>query len=154
MALYRDYKENWVSDGSQAIPKRENVRISAASHAEGRHARQRWCGSTASRDRACEGLVYKSTLEKEDRQGERWNEIRRVLVHTLKASRHRRRLRWLMSEVSRVRKADCLASHVLCTVEVSDATTRRRTMMLNVGLRGLHVVTLIRAPCGGCTIAR
>ena len=42
-----------VSDGSQGT-HRENVRISAASHAEGRHARQRWCGSTASGDRAFE----------------------------------------------------------------------------------------------------
>ena len=85
-------EEHGVSDGSQGIPKRENVRISAASHAEGRHARWGWCGSTASRDRACEGLVHMSTLKKGDRQGERWNGIRQVLVHTLKASRHRRRL--------------------------------------------------------------
>ena len=108
-------EEQKVSSGSDDIPKRENVRISAASHTEGRHARRRWCGSTASRDRACEGLVYKSTLEKEDRQGERWNEIRRVLVHTLKVSRHRRRLLRLMSEVSRVRKAVCGVSRTVPT---------------------------------------
>ena len=118
-------EEQKVSSGSDDIPKRENVRISAASHAEGRHARRRWCGSTASRDRACEGLVHKSTLGKEDRQGERWKEIRRVLPHTLKASRHRRRLRLPMSEVSRVRKADFVAYHVQCPLEVS-ATARRR----------------------------
>ena len=64
-------EEQEVSDGSYGIPERENVRISAASHAEGRHARRRWCGSTASRDRACEGLVHMSTLGKGDRQGER-----------------------------------------------------------------------------------
>ena len=52
-----------------------------------------------------------------------------------------------MSKVSRVRKADCVASHVQCPLEVS-ATARCRTMMLDAGLRSLHVVTLIRAPCG------
>ena len=106
-----------------------------------------WCGSTASRDRTCEGLVHKSTLGKEDRQGERWKEIRRVLPHTLKASRHRRRLRLPMSEVSRVRKADFVAYHVQCPLEVS-ATARRRIIMLDAKLRSLHVVTLMRAPCG------
>ena len=50
-------------------------------------------------------------------------------------------------KVSRVRKADCVASHVQCPLEVS-ATARCRTMMLDAGLRSLHIVTLIRAPCG------
>ena len=62
-------EEHEVSIRSNA-PKEEDVRNLAASHAEGRHARWRWCGSTASRDRACEGLVHMSTMGK-DRQGER-----------------------------------------------------------------------------------
>ena len=50
-----------------------------------------------------------------------------------------------MSEVRRVRNA--VAYHVQCPLEVS-ATARRRMMMLDVELRGLHIVTLSRAPCG------
>ena len=53
----------------------------------------------------------------------------------------------MMSKVSRVLKADFVAYHVQCPLEVS-ATARCRTMMLDVGLRSLHIVTLIRAPCG------
>ena len=73
-------EEQKVSSGSDDIPKRENVRISAASRAEVRHARWKWCGSTASRDQAHEGLVCLSTLRKRD--GERWNVIRRVPKYT------------------------------------------------------------------------
>ena len=46
-----------------------------------------------------------------------------------------------------IRKADYGAYHVQCPLEVS-ATARCRTMMLDVGLRSLHIVTLMRAPCG------
>ena len=49
-----------------------------------------------------------------------------------------------MSEVSRVRKD--VACHVQRTLDVS-ATARRRRTMLDVGLGGLHIVTLARAPC-------
>ena len=40
-----------------------------------------------------------------------------------------------------------MACHVQCPLEVS-ATARRRMMMLDVGLRDLHIVILSRAPCG------
>ena len=40
-------EKHGVSDGSNGIPQSENVRISAASHAEGRHARWKWCDSIA-----------------------------------------------------------------------------------------------------------